>query len=56
MNDMQKPSDFNRAFGVLNVGSSLVFFFYLLLGSLGYVAFGDKVLGSVTLNLPVDQG
>lgn len=53
--EMKEPKNFSRPLGVLNIGvlilTSLVIFF----GFFGYWQFGDKVLGSLTLNLPQDD-
>ncbi|XP_057312174.1 neutral amino acid uniporter 4-like [Hydractinia symbiolongicarpus] len=48
-NEMKKPEDFDW---VLNVGMSVVTFMFISMGLLGYLAFGDAVEGSVSLNLP----
>lgn len=48
-NEMKKPEDFDW---VLNVGMSVVSFMFVSMGLLGYLAFGDAVEGSVSLNLP----
>ncbi|XP_066935163.1 proton-coupled amino acid transporter 1-like isoform X2 [Clytia hemisphaerica] len=48
-NEMQKPEDFGW---VLNVGMGIISCMFVSMGLLGYVAFGDKIEGSVSLNLP----
>lgn len=48
-NEMRKPEDFGW---VLNIGMGIISFMFVSMGLLGYVAFGDKIQGSVTLNLP----
>uniref|UniRef100_A0A336M521 CSON009115 protein n=1 Tax=Culicoides sonorensis TaxID=179676 RepID=A0A336M521_CULSO len=54
-NAMKTPQNFIGLCGVLNQGMSGVTLVYILLGFLGYVKYGDAALGSITLNLPVDQ-
>jgi proton-coupled amino acid transporter len=49
---MKKPEQFNKPFGVLNVGMGIVTCLLLVMGFLGYLKFGDAVEGSLTLNLP----
>ncbi|XP_011056048.1 PREDICTED: proton-coupled amino acid transporter 1-like isoform X3 [Acromyrmex echinatior] len=51
MNEMKKPSNFNKAFGVLNVGMVIVGVMFVTMGFLSYLKYGDDVAGSVTLNL-----
>lgn len=41
--------------GVLNVSISIATVFYLGVGSLGYLRFGDTVERTITLNMPGDQ-
>lgn len=38
--------------GVINVVMLTVFIFYFLVGFFGYLHYGDRVLISITLNLP----
>ncbi|CAG9855731.1 unnamed protein product [Phyllotreta striolata] len=54
-NEMKKPNDFQKPFGVLNVGMTFVTILYALVGFIGYLRFGDDIEGSITLNLPQDQ-
>ncbi|XP_044257487.1 proton-coupled amino acid transporter 1-like [Tribolium madens] len=54
-NEMKKPSDFKKPFGVLNVGMSVVTILYILIGSLSYLKYGECIKGSVTLNLPTSD-
>ncbi|KAI8508538.1 hypothetical protein Bbelb_136370 [Branchiostoma belcheri] len=48
-NKMQNPQSFPM---VINVGMGMVTFLYVSLGFFGYLAFGNGVEGSITLNLP----
>ena len=41
--------------GVLNVSLLIATIFYLSVGSLGYLRFGDTVERTITLNMPRDQ-
>lgn len=50
-NEMRKPSNFNKALGVLNVGMVIVGSMFVAMGFLSYLKYGDEVAGSVTLNL-----
>ncbi|XP_063240806.1 proton-coupled amino acid transporter-like protein pathetic isoform X2 [Bacillus rossius redtenbacheri] len=54
-NSMRHPKHFVGAVGVLNRGMAGVTLMYMVLGFLGYLKYGDKVQGSITLNLPSDQ-
>jgi len=54
-NSMTHPDHFISKLGILNIAMAIVIFLYALIGFLGYVRFGDEVLGSVTLNLPEDE-
>ncbi|XP_029047256.2 proton-coupled amino acid transporter 2-like isoform X2 [Osmia bicornis bicornis] len=50
-NEMKKPSNFNKSFGVLNVGMVIVGAMFVAMGFISYLKYGDAVAGSVTLNL-----
>ncbi|XP_076386106.1 proton-coupled amino acid transporter 2 isoform X1 [Megachile rotundata] len=50
-NEMKKPSNFNKPFGVLNVGMVIVGGMFVAMGFISYLKYGDAVAGSVTLNL-----
>lgn len=54
-NQMKTPQNFVGLCGVLNQGMSGVTLIYILLGFMGYVAYGDSTLGAITLNLPTDE-
>ncbi|XP_058829880.1 proton-coupled amino acid transporter-like protein pathetic [Topomyia yanbarensis] len=54
-NQMKTPQNFIGICGVLNQGMGGVTLIYILLGFLGYVRYGDQALGSITLNLPVEE-
>jgi len=51
-NKMRNPQHFRY---ILPLGMALVSSMYLLVGATGYYKYGDKVCGSITLNLP-DEG
>ena len=53
-NKMSQPETMTTPFGIINVGLSLLFLFYLAMGFLGYLRFGQDSLASITLNLPHD--
>lgn len=54
-NEMGTPQNLIGICGVLNKGMSGVTLVYILLGFLGYAAFGDKTEQSITLNLPTEE-
>lgn len=41
--------------GVLNTSMTIVTCLYIAVGFFGYLKYGEDVLGSITLNLPVEQ-
>ncbi|XP_023315601.1 proton-coupled amino acid transporter 1 isoform X2 [Trichogramma pretiosum] len=49
--EMKKPKNFDKPLGVLNVGMVIVGAMFVALGFLSYLKYGDKIEGSVTLNL-----
>jgi len=52
---MKHPDHFINKLGILNIAMAIVIVLYGVIGFLGYVRFGDEVLGSVTLNLPESE-
>lgn len=51
---MKTPRSFPGYFGVLNRSMVVIVTLYTVIGFLGFVRYGDKAEGSVTLNLPPD--
>lgn len=49
---MKYPENFEKPFGVLNVGLTIITILSLTFGFFGYFKWGDSVEGSLTLNLP----
>lgn len=54
-NSMKSPQHFLGCPGVLNTAMGTVIVLYTVIGFFGYVKYGDKVLGSITLNLQEGQ-
>ena len=52
---MATPQDLPGWNGVLNTSMIIVTCLYFAVGFFGYVQYGEAVLGSVTLNLPVEE-
>ncbi|KAL0902795.1 hypothetical protein ABMA27_000589 [Loxostege sticticalis] len=50
-NEMRRPEQFQKPLGVLNVGMVFVGSIFIVVGFLGYLKWGDNVMGSLTLNL-----
>ncbi|XP_026741977.1 proton-coupled amino acid transporter-like protein CG1139 [Trichoplusia ni] len=51
-NEMKTPRDFVGKFGVLNCSMISIIIMYVGMGLFGYLQYGDKAEGSITLNLP----
>lgn len=51
-NEMKNPKKFGSAFGVLNASMLPISVLYTVVGLLGYLKYGDKTTGSITLDMP----
>ncbi|XP_063701499.1 proton-coupled amino acid transporter-like protein CG1139 [Culicoides brevitarsis] len=51
-NEMKTPKAFVTKCGVLNVSMIFIVILYVGMGLFGYIAYGEHVQGSITLNLP----
>lgn len=54
-NQMKNPKHFLGRPWILYIAMSVVVTLYAVIGFFGYLEFGDKTDGSVTLNLPEDE-
>ncbi|XP_049784560.1 proton-coupled amino acid transporter-like protein pathetic [Schistocerca cancellata] len=54
-NSMKTPTHFIGCPGVLNIGMAVVVSLYTAVGFFGYLKYGDKTEGSITLNLPTEE-
>lgn len=54
-NEMKTPKSFGGSCGVLNFGMFVIIVLYVGMGLLGYLAYGDKAEGSITLNIPKEE-
>jgi len=54
-NQMRHPSAMKGWNGVLNTAMTIVACLYIAVGFYGYLQYGEKVTGSITLNLPPDE-
>ncbi|XP_049860590.1 proton-coupled amino acid transporter-like protein pathetic isoform X1 [Schistocerca gregaria] len=54
-NSMKTPQHFLGCPGVLNIAMVIVISLYAVIGFFGYVKYGEATMGSVTLNLPVED-
>uniref|UniRef100_A0A914LGA5 Amino acid transporter transmembrane domain-containing protein n=1 Tax=Meloidogyne incognita TaxID=6306 RepID=A0A914LGA5_MELIC len=54
-NKLKRPSQMLGPFGILSSGIFLATLVYSSIGFFGYVAYGDKIKGSITQNLPQHQ-
>lgn len=55
-NNMKHPQHFLGCPSVLNITMSIVVSLYAMMGLFGYLAYGEKAQGSITLNLPTEEG
>lgn len=51
-NEMKNPKNFGSMFGVLNASMLPISVLYTVVGLLGYLKYGDKTTGSITLDMP----
>lgn len=54
-NNMKTPKSFGGTVGVLNRAMVLIIILYVGMGFFGYMRYGDKCEGSITLNLPPEE-
>lgn len=54
-NEMKTPKSFGGNFGVLNKSMIITIILYAGMGLFGYLKYGNKTAGSITLNLPKDE-
>lgn len=54
-NAMKRPRNFDKTFGVLNVGMVFVSGIFISFGFIGYWKYGELTAPSLTLNLPIDE-
>ncbi|KAK7576698.1 hypothetical protein V9T40_012984 [Parthenolecanium corni] len=54
--EMKKPAQFGKLTGVLNMAMIPMTILYAIFGFFGYLKYGDDVQGSITLNLPQNEG
>lgn len=54
-NSMEKPEQFLGKPSVLLISMIVVTVLYTVMGLLGFIKFGPKIRGSITLNLPTDE-
>ncbi|KAG8240467.1 hypothetical protein J437_LFUL010805 [Ladona fulva] len=51
-NNMKTPQNFTGCFRVLNTGMVIITSLFAAVGYFGYLRYGDKTLGSISLNVP----
>ena len=51
---IRDPHQFHKPVGVLNVGLVIIIAFYFSIGFFGFVRYGMKVQGTITVNLPAE--
>ena len=54
-NAMEKPKNFSKPLGVLNVGMVFLTILFTAFGFVGYWKYGDDVQSSLSLNLPTNE-
>jgi len=54
-NEMKTPRSFMKPCGVLNIAMGFIVALYAIIGFFGYIRYGSKITGSITLNLPTDE-
>ncbi|KAE8737296.1 hypothetical protein FOCC_FOCC017243 [Frankliniella occidentalis] len=54
-NEMRRPRKYLGLTGVLNRGMVPIVLLYIFMGFFGYIKYGAKTTGSITLNLPEDE-
>jgi proton-coupled amino acid transporter len=54
-NQMRNKNELRGPAGVLNTSMVTVTCLYIAVAFFGYLKYGENVLGSITLNLPVEQ-
>ncbi|XP_076161509.1 proton-coupled amino acid transporter-like protein acs [Ptiloglossa arizonensis] len=50
-NEMKKPKNFIKPFGVLNIGMGVIVILYTAMGFFGYIRYGGQIEGSITFSL-----
>lgn len=54
-NEMKTPESFGSKCGVLNIAIFIIVLLYVFMGLMGYLAYGENVRDSITLNLKHDE-
>ncbi|CAB3360550.1 Hypothetical predicted protein [Cloeon dipterum] len=54
-NNMKTPKNFLGRFNVLETGLTVIVCLFTFVGFFGYLKYGEKTLGSISLNLPEDE-
>lgn len=52
---MANPKQFGTSYGVLNIAMVPITTIYTVVGLFGYIKYGEKTSGSITLNLPAND-
>lgn len=55
-NNMKTPHHFIGSFRVLNTAMTMIISIYALVGFFGFLKYGFDVEGSISLNLPTEEG